>query len=52
MELDALARFPLRPGWLSELHHCFARFAITRDFPWANLLLFAIAGILLLPGLF
>jgi AhpC/TSA family len=30
----------------------FARFPITRDFPWANLLLFAAGGILLVLGLF
>jgi hypothetical protein len=30
----------------------FAWFPITRDFPWANLLLFAIGGILLVVGLF
>lgn len=30
----------------------FAQFPITRDFPWANLLLFAVGGILLLLGLF
>jgi AhpC/TSA family len=29
----------------------FVQFPITRDFPWANLLLFAIAGFLLLLGL-
>ena len=29
----------------------FAQFPITRDFPWANLLLFAIGGILLVTGL-
>jgi hypothetical protein len=29
----------------------FARFPITRDFPWANLFLFAIGGILLVTGL-
>jgi len=29
----------------------FAQFPITRDFPWANLLLFAIGGILLVAGL-
>src|SRR5437588_10847986 len=29
----------------------FARFPITRDFPWANLSLFAIGGILLVTGL-
>jgi 4-amino-4-deoxy-L-arabinose transferase-like glycosyltransferase len=30
----------------------FAQFPITRDFPWANLLLFAAGGILLVLGLF
>src|SRR5437870_11853559 len=30
----------------------FAQFPITRDFPWANLLLFAIGAALLLVGLF
>jgi len=30
----------------------FARYPITRDFPWANLLLFAIGGALLIVGLF
>ena len=30
----------------------FAQFPITRDFPWANLLLFAIGAVLLLVGLF
>lgn len=30
----------------------FAQFPITRDFPWANLLLFGIGAILLLIGLF
>jgi len=30
----------------------FAQFPITRDFPWANLLLFGIGAILLLVGLF
>ena len=30
----------------------FAKFPITRDFPWANLLLFCVGGILLLIGLF
>jgi magnesium-transporting ATPase (P-type) len=30
----------------------FALFPITRDFPWANLLLFAAGGILLVLGLF
>lgn len=30
----------------------FVRFPMTRDFPWANLSLFAIAGVLLVIGLF
>ena len=30
----------------------FARFPITRDFPWANLLLFGIGVVLLIVGLF
>ena len=30
----------------------FVQFPITRDFPWANLLLFAVGGILLMLGLF
>jgi len=30
----------------------FAQFPITRDFPWANFLLFAVGGILLVIGLF
>jgi peptidoglycan/LPS O-acetylase OafA/YrhL len=30
----------------------FSQFPLTRDFPWANFLLFAVAGILLLIGLF
>jgi len=30
----------------------FARFPVTRDFPWANLVLFCIGGILLVVGLF
>lgn len=29
----------------------FVQFPITRDFPWANLLLFAVGGILLVTGL-
>jgi hypothetical protein len=28
----------------------FVRFAVTRDFPWANLLLFAVAAVLLVVG--
>ena len=30
----------------------FVRFPITRDFPWANLLLFGIGGVFLIVGLF
>jgi hypothetical protein len=30
----------------------FAQFPITRDFPWANLLLFGVGGILLVAGVF
>ena len=37
-------------GFLS--YTFFAQFPITRDFPWANLLLFAVCGILLVLGLF
>jgi hypothetical protein len=31
-------------------HFIFVRFPVTRDFPWANLLLFGLAGALLLVG--
>jgi hypothetical protein len=37
-------------GFLS--YTFFTQFPITRDFPWANLLLFAVGGILLVVGLF
>jgi hypothetical protein len=37
-------------GFLS--YTFFAQFPITRDFPWANLLVFAVGGILLVVGLF
>jgi hypothetical protein len=37
-------------GFLS--YAFFAQFPITRDFPWVNLLLFAVGGILLVLGLF
>jgi drug/metabolite transporter (DMT)-like permease len=37
-------------GFLS--YAFFAQFPVTRDFPWANLLLFAVGGILLVLGLF
>ena len=33
-------------------YQLFVLFPITRDFPWANLLLFAIGGLLLVVGLF
>src|SRR6266705_2898761 len=33
-------------------HEFFAQFPITRDFPWASLLLFSIGATLLLVGLF
>jgi hypothetical protein len=43
-------------GWLLALvglftYPFFAQFPIARDFPWANLLLFAVGGILLVLGL-
>jgi len=37
-------------GFLS--YTFFAQFPITRDFPWANFLFFAVGGILFVPGLF
>jgi hypothetical protein len=37
-------------GFLS--YTFFAQFPVTRDFPWANLFLFAVGGILLVLGLF
>jgi len=37
-------------GFLS--YAFFAQFPITRDFPWANFLLFALGGILVVLGLF
>jgi hypothetical protein len=37
-------------GFLS--YTFFARFPVTRDFPWANLILFCFGGILLVVGLF
>ena len=49
--------WPLGIGFLFALagffsYTFFAQFPITRDFPWANLLLFAAGGILLVLGLF
>ncbi|PYJ44372.1 MAG: hypothetical protein DME86_00595 [Verrucomicrobia bacterium] len=48
--------WPLWTGFLLALaglfsYAVFAQFPITRDFPWANLLLFASGGILLVLGL-
>ena len=37
-------------GWFS--YGFFAQFPVTRDFPWANLLLFGIGAALLIVGLF
>ena len=49
--------WPIWVGFLTVLgglfsYGFFARFPITRDFPWANLLLFGIGIALLLVGLF
>jgi AhpC/TSA family len=49
--------WPLWIGFLFALggffsYTFFARFPITRDFPWPNLLLFAAGGICLVVGLF
>jgi drug/metabolite transporter (DMT)-like permease len=38
-------------GGLLSYSFFFARFPVTRDFPWANLLLFIAGGILLVVGL-
>ena len=48
--------WPLWAGFLLALaglfsYAVFAQFPITRDFPWANLLLFGAGGILLILGL-
>ena len=51
LELVALDWIPLRAGWFLQLR-IFGQFPITRDFPWANLLLFAAGGICLVVGLF
>ncbi len=48
--------WPLLAGFLLSLAAfisyptLFVRFPVTRDFPWANLLLFALAGVLILLG--
>lgn len=49
--------WPLWVGFLVAVggllsYEYFAQFPITRDFPWANLLLFGIGAVLLLIGLF
>ena len=50
MELAALGRLRCR-GWGLFSYEYFALFPITRDFPWANLVLFGIGALLLLIGL-
>jgi hypothetical protein len=49
--------WPIWAGFLVAVgglvsYEFFAQFPITRDFPWANLLLFGIGAVLLLAGLF
>src|SRR5882762_6300247 len=49
--------WPIWAGFLVAVgglfsYEYFAQFPITRDFPWANLLLFGIGAVLLLIGLF
>ncbi len=49
--------WPIWAGFVVALgglfsYEFFVRFRITRDFPWANLLLFGIGAVLLLVGLF
>jgi len=49
--------WPIWAGFVVALgglfsYEFFVRFPITRDFPWANLLLFGIGAVLLLAGLF
>jgi hypothetical protein len=51
MELADLGWFVVAVGGLFS-YEFFAQFPITRDFPWANLLLFAIGAALLMVGLF
>jgi hypothetical protein len=49
--------WPIWAGFLLSLiaflsfFSVFARFPLTRDFPWVNLLMFALAGVLLLTGI-
>ncbi|MEP6637192.1 MAG: hypothetical protein ABJB97_10750 [Acidobacteriota bacterium] len=51
------ANWPIWAGFLLSLiafltyPFVFVRFPVTRDFPWANFALFALAGVLLLIGL-
>ena len=51
MELAIWVGFVVAVGGLFS-YDFFARFPITRDFPWANLLLFGIGGAFLIVGLF
>ena len=49
--------WPIWAGFLVAVgglvsYEFFVRFPITRDFPWANLLLFGIGAVLLIVGLF
>jgi uncharacterized protein with PQ loop repeat len=49
--------WPIWAGFLVAVgglvsYEFFAQFPITRDFPWANLLLFGIGAVLLIVGLF
>jgi hypothetical protein len=46
-----LVGFVIAVGGLFS-YEWFAQFPITRDFPWANLLLFGIGAVLLIVGLF
>ena len=51
LELADLGRFVVALGGLFS-YELFAQYPITRDFPWANLLLFGIGAVLLIFGLF
>jgi len=49
--------WPIWAGFLVAVgglvsYEFFAQFPVTRDFPWANLLLFGIGAVLLIVGLF
>ncbi len=45
------AGFALALVGVASYQYFFVRFAVTRDFPWANLILFALAAFLLITGL-